>query len=425
MSLSSAFITSCIGQEAFKPIPNFIYHLSVKDVGDTLTTKTTKTKESKIAPSHFASESDINRFCVSNSIEGCIIALIGYMDPRSPMVSFWTNSTDVIPDPYDFEFYVYGCDASNLPSDTYVPNERILVNKLVWDAPVTGEAWILKPTIFHKLGKIVVRRSSQTYKSLKFEPLYQVRGPGKYTKAYAYPYKFVEGADPANSSSEFTLDDIAEHFKYQKRIVTIVDPKYDDKDLQMLVDFYTHLKSIPYTTAHDKTIGSKTLLKEGGVCFDFVRYQAEWCEKHKLKYTAYFIASYSKTGNPCVYGESSHTFMLVELNKQIYWLEAAWGDHIGVFEFTDTIKALRFIRLQFWEHICDQVAHSFKETKLLNIPRIYTYNPLDKRYLGIGIYDFIAEVGGTDSYKGHGTLVKLPTQAFVPNIPDKKALIKI
>lgn len=167
------------------------------------------------------------------------------------------------------------------------------------------------------------------------------------------------------------------------------------KTIPWLDDLYKTLKDVPYVV-RENTVDSKTLLHEGGVCFDFVRYLAEVFTSKKIKYRTFFMACYSNRGDPCDKKTSTHTFVIVEYQSIWYWVEVAWGSQMGVHPFTDIDKALTQISSIFYKEKIDKVRGH------LNPPTLFEYDALDPRYIDIPLYDFVVRIGGNSTTEGIG-----------------------
>lgn len=75
----------------------------------------------------------------------------------------------------------------------------------------------------------------------------------------------------------------------------------------------------------------------GGICWDYVAYEAS--KFSFCKYKTFFFCLVDKDGNP----KHTHTFLLFYLNDKVFWFEASWKSHIGIFEYDDEDSALSSI----------------------------------------------------------------------------------
>ena len=126
---------------------------------------------------------------------------------------------------------------------------------------------------------------------------------------------------------------------------------------------------------------------DGGVCWDYVIYQANWFKKNKpkIKYKTFYFEIVDDNNNP------THTFMLFYYKDKVYWFESSWKDHVGIFEFLNENQALTYITSLLID------AHP-KEIEIRD-QFITLFNPLDKKLLGLKCADYMEFMISRKEYK--------------------------
>lgn len=76
----------------------------------------------------------------------------------------------------------------------------------------------------------------------------------------------------------------------------------------------------------------------GGICYDYVNYEATKFPMFGVKFKTFFNGYY-KDGVP----DSTHTYLLFYLNDKVYWFECSWKSHMGIYEFDSEDNALSYI----------------------------------------------------------------------------------
>lgn len=167
--------------ENFKlPITNYYYHITYKDLGNTVIL------EPKI-PSVFADAEDYStpRICVSDSVLGCTIGI--------------ANGNN---------YTVYGVLKKDIKFKI-ITNEEIVKDKLVWDAHISREAWLLESISVKKFGTITISEDDRI--AIEFTPLTVSKGMYKWnnynqSRNVIYTeicgYKWIEGKDPSDSNQK-------------------------------------------------------------------------------------------------------------------------------------------------------------------------------------------------------------------------------
>ena len=75
----------------------------------------------------------------------------------------------------------------------------------------------------------------------------------------------------------------------------------------------------------------------GGVCWDYVPYEAKYFKSNKIKYDTFYVCLVDDNTNP------THTFLLFYLNNKCYWFESSWKNRAGIYEFDSRDEALSYI----------------------------------------------------------------------------------
>lgn len=130
---------------------------------------------------------------------------------------------------------------------------------------------------------------------------------------------------------------------------------------------------------------------EGGVCWDYVAYQADYFKKNypSLDYKVFYIASIHEDPDDI----PTHTFMLFKYEGKWFWFESSWKAYIGIWEFSSIPAALTYIANAHKIHAIKEPGISrFKETT------INEYNPLDKTLFGLNCVEFMERMAGIEEY---------------------------
>ena len=117
----------------------------------------------------------------------------------------------------------------------------------------------------------------------------------------------------------------------------------------------------------------------GGICWDYVAYEAS--KFSFCNYKTFFFCLVDKDGNP----KHTHTFLLFYLNDKVYWFEASWKSHIGIFEFENEDSAL------------SSIIHTLSIDKPEKDFYIVEYKP--SKYIGNTEYEFTTAMAHLPKYK--------------------------
>lgn len=74
----------------------------------------------------------------------------------------------------------------------------------------------------------------------------------------------------------------------------------------------------------------------GGVCWDYVLYQANYFDKHfpDVKYRTFYFCS--EKGN-------SHTFLIFRMDRHFFWYESSWKAQVGLYGFNTEANAVDYV----------------------------------------------------------------------------------
>jgi hypothetical protein len=120
---------------------------------------------------------------------------------------------------------------------------------------------------------------------------------------------------------------------------------------------------------------------KGGICWDYVVYEASRFGSFGVKFNTFFFCIVNKEGIPT----NTHTFLLFYHNDKVYWFEASWKTNMGIFEFENENEALSFIVNKL---------KSVNDKKFDNF--IVKYNP--SKYIGKNENEFLSEMGNAPEY---------------------------
>ena len=113
---------------------------------------------------------------------------------------------------------------------------------------------------------------------------------------------------------------------------------------------------------------------KGGVCWDYVAYEADYFRKHfpSVKFKSYFVVSINGDTQP------SHTFILFNYGGYVYWFESSWKPMHGIYKFKTEEDALNYICKRLREPVVN-----YKEQY------VTTYNPLDRKLFGMNCTEYM------------------------------------
>ena len=128
------------------------------------------------------------RVCVSTNIQGCLISTPAW------------NEMQEQPDG-GYRFTVYAIRKSSLPDTKIVTNQELVDKKLVWDAHITNENWILDKVTMKRIGQITAY--PERHQNIYYQPLGRIDDMKKWPQdnqgnliAEICDYTWTEGRDP-------------------------------------------------------------------------------------------------------------------------------------------------------------------------------------------------------------------------------------
>jgi hypothetical protein len=279
---------------------------------------------------------DNPRICFSNSIEGALNAIL-------VNIGRWKTANKL------GDWYVY-VPEKPLKEYKYRTTKQLVDEKKVYDANVTNEIWIEEPVRLKQYGIIHVDQVSDKH-TKKTVPTTS----GFVGHRYRYDFKY--------------------HWLVKPKV--IADLPYDYSPKSVCEDMVNELSGFKYGLGYDGSIhhGSSKDFDEkyrlespeefekngGGICYDFVEWQAGYLEAYGYKCRKFFISTDTEDMD-------THTFILVDDgNGKFIYPEAAFklleGTHIvkspeeaalkvmdKIFDVNDNSKKYDEIKYYVWEY---------------------------------------------------------------------------
>lgn len=120
----------------------------------------------------------------------------------------------------------------------------------------------------------------------------------------------------------------------------------------------------------------------GGVCWDYVVYQAYYFKKFYpgVKFYTFYHQTVHEDPNDAL----SHTFMIFTINNKWYWFESSWKINMGIWEFNSLDEALNFI--------VDALIIETENEPGISIYKdhfLVSYNPLNQNIYGMTCAQFM------------------------------------
>lgn len=236
------------------------------------------------------------RICFSTSIEGCLNGITVNLPRQNP-------------DQFD-KLYVY------IPEEPWKKykhktNKELVKGKLVYDANVTREVWIMEPVRMKLYGVIRVDQVSDA----KRKSVVPTASGKKDTRNYfTYKWHWVVKPRVLNKATKFdysperVIDDLCidiKKFKYGLIRDGKVNTSASEKDYEKYWIFHT---------------GQEVDEAGGGLCYDMVEYEAGYLEAFGVPYKKYFMSS-TRPGDE---NAETHTFIVVPLNGKFIYIEQAF-----------------------------------------------------------------------------------------------------
>lgn len=138
-------------------------------------------------------------------------------------------------------------------------------------------------------------------------------------------------------------------------------------------DIISHIKNTDYDE-YKMLTPTEFEKYHGGVCWDYVAYQADYFNTHfpKVSYKVYFLCFVNDDDNP------THTFMVFKYNDKYYWFESSWKKEQGIKMYNSEQDALNDIKRRMIEFDGRQFKKSF----------CIDFNPLDSVLFGMSCDEY-------------------------------------
>ena len=236
------------------------------------------------------------RICVSTSIEGCLNGITVNLPRQNP-------------DQFD-KLYVY---IPEKPWKQYKhkTNKDLVKGKLVYDANVTREVWIMEPVRMKLYGVIRVDQVSNVKRKSVVPTSKGVKGDRNY---FTYKWhwvvkpKVLEKGTKFDYSPERVIDDLCidlKKFKYGLIKDGKLNTNASDADYEKYWKFHS---------------GQEVDEAGGGNCWDMVEYEAGYLEAFGVAYKKYFL-NFTTTKNQQL---RTHTICVIPLNGKYVYIEQAF-----------------------------------------------------------------------------------------------------
>ena len=134
------------------------------------------------------------------------------------------------------------------------------------------------------------------------------------------------------------IDFLSEKFTYG----AYIDGKVV-KDIDIDWDKY---KTIPIAIMDKKKVG---------ICWDFVNYEHASLAKLNINHDCYFFLS---TNSHDVGKIITHTFIIININNDLYWIEAAWKKHRGVHHISSIDSVIRMLQNTYGKNPYDLIRYN-------------------------------------------------------------------
>lgn len=281
-------------------------------------------------------DTDNPRVCFSTSIEGCLNAIL-------VNIARWKTANKLR------DWYVY-VPEKPLKEYKHSTNKALIKDKKVFDANITKEIWIEEPVRLKQYGVI---RIDQVHDRTRKKTVPNAEGNSGSRSQYSFKWHWLV------------------------RPSVIKDLPYDYSPLAVCNNMEDDISGFKYGLGYDGSIhhGSSKDFDEkyrlespeefekngGGICYDFVEWQAGYLEAYGYKCRKFFISTDTEDMD-------THTFILVDDgNGKFVYPEAAFkllkGTHIvkspeeaalkvmdKIFDINDNSKKYDEIKYYVWEY---------------------------------------------------------------------------
>lgn len=209
------------------------------------------------------------------------------------------------------------------------------------------------------------------------------------------------------------------------RIMDVLSEKKNDGLIDKIFRFHEYMGNFKYglaidgvidktqnTTSADydnlyRVVGPKDFEKQGGgICWDFVTYQADYFKKHfkDIDYTTWYIVFDAAPDYP------SHTFMTFKFNDQYIYFESSFKGNNDIWVAPSEDDIINFVMDSMDKHA------SYHKGKLIGCKYYVTkYNALDKRIPGCSCDEFMELMKTYDSEVKHSFKKSYSVSKFQPS----------
>ena len=144
---------------------------------------------------------------------------------------------------------------------------------------------------------------------------------------------------------------------------------------------------------------------KGGVCWDYVVYEAYYFNKHfhDIQYSVYFEVLDNKADCP------THTFLIFRYDNKYYWFESSWKPMCGIYGGFTTEK--------------DAVDYAMSKLDLKTNYRSYIckYDPLNSKMFGMTCEQYMEYFSHKVKLYKHSTRIEIPTEVIKGTTPEHKS----
>lgn len=158
-----------------------------------------------------------------------------------------------------------------------------------------------------------------------------------------------------------------------------------------------------------KTMNARKFEKyDGGVCWDYVVYEANWFNKYMpdIKYDVFYFEMVDDITNP------THTFLIFYYEDKVYWFESSWKSNVGVYEFLNIDQALT--------HITTLLINSHPKNIPIKDTFIVKFDPLDRKLRGNNCVEYMTHMSEQEEfvykYEKPIYVCKLNDTAYMKNL---------
>lgn len=121
--------------------------------------------------------------------------------------------------------------------------------------------------------------------------------------------------------------------------------------------------------------------KKVGICWDFVNYEHASLEKLNINHDCYlFLSTNSKDAGTII----THTFIIMDIHGDNYWIEAAWNKHSGVHHISSVDSVVKMLQAEYGKNPYDLIRYNPKGldmglTSQQYLDYIYQHGTMERR----------------------------------------------